>query len=81
MSGGGFVSCWASGLPENCDRVNTHLFLGESPLEVDWTGTADAQGEVQCNAIVPRDFPRGQYPFRVECAGMASAPVPLKIEG
>ncbi len=81
MSGGGFVSCWVTGLPENCDRVNTRVFLGEMPLEVDWSGTADAQGEVQFNAIVPRDFPRGDHPFRVECAGVTSAPVPLKIEG
>jgi hypothetical protein len=81
MANGGFVSAWVSGLPENCDRVNTRAFLGEMPLEVDWTGTADAQGEVQLNAIVPRDFPRGQHPFRVECAAVSSAPVPLRIEG
>ena len=81
MAGGGFLSCWVTGLPENCDRVNTRVFLGASPLEVAWTGTANAQGEVQVNAIVPRDFPRGEHEFRVECAGMSSPPVPLKIEG
>ncbi len=81
MSGGGFVSCWVTGLPENGDRVNIHVFLGDMPLEVDWTGTADAQGEVQVNVIVPRDFARGEHPFRVECGGVASAPVALKIEG
>jgi len=81
MTNGGFVSAWVSGLPENCDRVNTRVFLGEAPLEVDWVGTADARGHVQFNAIVPRDFPRGEHPIRVECAGVTSAPVPLKIEG
>jgi len=81
MAGGGFVSCWVTGLPENCDRVNTHVFLGSSPLQVDWTGTADARGEVQVNAIVPRDFPRGEHPIRVECANVSSAPLQLKIEG
>ncbi len=77
----GFATCWVSGLPENCDRINTRAFLAETPLEVDWTGTPDAKGYVQINAIVPRDFPRGEHPFRVECAGVGSAPVPLKIEG
>jgi tRNA (mo5U34)-methyltransferase len=81
MAGGGFVSCWVSGLPENCDRANTHVFLAEAPLDVDWAGAADASGEVQLNAIVPRDFPRGEHTLRVECAGVSSAPVPLKIEG
>ncbi|HEY1205373.1 MAG: DUF1698 domain-containing protein [Bryobacteraceae bacterium] len=81
MAGGGFVSGWVSGLPENCDRVNTCVFLGETPLEVDWVGPPDGQGQVQINAIVPRDFPRGEHLFRVECAGVSSAPVPLKIEG
>jgi tRNA (mo5U34)-methyltransferase len=81
MAGGGFVSCWVSGLPENCDRFNTRVLLAETPLLVDWVGPPDAQGQVQINAIVPRDFSRGGHQLRVECGGVGSAPVPLEIEG
>ncbi len=81
MANGGFVSAWVTGLPENCDRASTRVFLAETPLAVDWVGPPDARAHVQVNAIVPRDFPRGRHPFRVECAGVSSAPVPLRIEG
>jgi tRNA (mo5U34)-methyltransferase len=81
MSEGGFVSCWVSGLPENCDRVNTRVVLDGTPLEIDWTGAADSDGHVQINATVPRDFARGEHPIRVECAGVSSPAVTLRIEG
>jgi tRNA (mo5U34)-methyltransferase len=75
----GFVTCWVSGLPENCDRANTHVFLGDARLPVDWTGTPDANGYVQVNAIIPGSFARGQHPFHVECGGVSSAAVPLNV--
>ncbi len=79
--GGAFATCWVRGLPENCDRANTRVFLAETALEVDWTGTPDDKGLIQVNAVVPAQFPRGEYPFRVECGGVSSAAVLVKIEG
>jgi len=77
----GFVGCWVSGLPENCDRANTEVYLAGTRLDVAWTGEPDANGCVQVNAIVPGGFAPGEHPFRVECGGVSSAPVPLIVEG
>jgi tRNA (mo5U34)-methyltransferase len=76
----GFATCWVSGLPENCDRTNTHVYLGDSKLAVDWTGAPDADGCTQVNAIIPGDFAKGRHPFRVECAGICSPVVELTVK-
>ncbi len=79
--GGGMVSCWVKGLPENADRGNVGAHLGPCRLEVEYVGEADLEGCRQINAAVPGDAPRGEQRFRVECAGISSESWPLKITG
>jgi tRNA (mo5U34)-methyltransferase len=68
----GYVTCWVEGLPENADRGNVRLFLGDQRLRIDWLADPDGNGCAQINATVPGDFARGEYPLRVECGGVGS---------
>ena len=52
------VGC--AGLPENCDRANIGVYLGESKLRVQYVGTPDAHGMRQINAVLPVDTARGE---------------------
>ena len=58
-SDGGFVSCWVSGLPENCDRANVAVYLGETKLRVQYVGEPDAEGMRQINAALAADTGKG----------------------
>jgi tRNA (mo5U34)-methyltransferase len=69
---GGCVSCWVRGLPENADRNNVSVFLGEVRLKSDYVSLPDGSGSRQINAIVPSGFPPGDYSCRVECANVSS---------
>ncbi len=74
-----FVSCWVKGLPENCDRANVRVYMGETRLVVEWIGEPDSEGFRQVNAWVAGDFAKGECAFRVECAGVNSEPVTLIV--
>jgi hypothetical protein len=73
---GGFISCWVTGLPENCDRTNIGVYLGETMLRVEFIGEPDTEGVRQINAALPAAFPgdagKGEQPCRVECGGVSS---------
>ena len=77
--GGGFVSCWVAGLPENCDRSNVRVHLGGTRLEVNFVGEPDGEGTRQVNAAVPGAMPKGEYPCHVECAGVRSGGLGLRV--
>ncbi len=72
VQGGGYLSCWVAGLPENCDRSNVLVYLGDSRLKVDFIGAPDASGTRQVNAAVPIELPKGDYLCRAECAGVST---------
>jgi len=72
LAGGGFVSCWVTGLPENCDRANIGVYLGETSLRVQYVGEPDAAGMRQINAALPADATKGEQLCRVECAGVST---------
>ena len=76
---GAHASCWVEGLPENCDYYNIHVLLGDSRLPVTWVGEPDERGLRQINAAISRAYAKGEYPFRVECGGVASAPLQLTL--
>jgi tRNA (mo5U34)-methyltransferase len=76
---GSFVSVWVGGLPENADRANTRVRLGEIRLVVDYVGEADTSGLRQVNAVVPAEVPMGEYGLIVECGGAASAPWTMRV--
>ena len=67
----GFLSCWASGLPENADRDNVRVVLGDRRLQVNYVGGPDAEGFRQINAEVPADASKGEQIIRVECGGQS----------
>ena len=75
---GGYVSCWVEGLPENADRGNVHVWLGEARLTAAFVGPA-LEGRRQVNAQLPRNCSKGEFPLRVECAGTTSETVALKV--
>ena len=75
----GFISCWVGGLPENCDRHNIRVRLGETRLQIEYISEPDAEGLRQINAVVPGDVDRGEQALRIECGGCHSESWPLKI--
>jgi hypothetical protein len=84
-SDGGFISCWVTGLPENCDRANIAVYLGETRLRVQYVGEPDAEGMRQINAALPvdtgdtGDAGKGEQPCRVECGGVSTEARTLKV--
>jgi tRNA (mo5U34)-methyltransferase len=76
---GSFVSVWVGGLPENADRANTRVRLGDTRLTVEYVGESDAAGLRQVNAAVPADVPAAQYPLTVECADVVSPGWPMRV--
>jgi tRNA (mo5U34)-methyltransferase len=72
----GKLSCWVEGLPENADRHNVRLWLGEHRLRVLWVGEGDSR---QVNAAIPEDCPAGEHELRVECGGASSAGVTVLV--
>jgi uncharacterized protein (TIGR03437 family) len=63
----GKLSLWLEGLPENADRGNVKVWLGEHRAQVLWVGDG------QVNAAVPADCPAGEYDLRLECGGACAS--------
>jgi hypothetical protein len=78
VSESGYLSCWVEGLPENADRGNVRFRLGDSAMEVTFVGQA-LGGRHQINAKAPQNCAKGELPLRVECAGVSSKPVTVKV--
>ena len=75
----GYLTCWARGLPENADRHNVRVFLGFTRLPVAWLGPQDVAGVRQINMVVPGSVAKGAFALHIECGGVASASVPVRI--
>jgi len=76
----GHATCWVSGLPENCDAHNVRAFLGESRAAVSFIGEPGIDGFRQVNTALAPDTPRGEKPFRIECGGVSSPPLTVRID-
>jgi hypothetical protein len=61
-----------TGLPENCDRTNIGVSLGETRLRVEFIGEPDVEGTRQINAALPVHTGKGEQPCRVECGGVST---------
>ena len=68
LADGGFISCWVTGLPENCDRANIGVYLGETRLRVEYVGEPDPQA---CARLMP---PCRRIPARASSHAAWSAP-------
>jgi tRNA (mo5U34)-methyltransferase len=75
----GYVSAWVQGLPQNCDCDNVRVFLGSARLKVDYVGEQDADGNRQVNAVIPGNTGKGDHLLRIECAGLSSESLAVKI--
>ena len=75
----GWVSAWVRGLPENCDRENVHVRLDSTRLAIEYVGEEDSAGNRQINAVVPGDTTRGEHLLSVECAGVSSEALSLRV--
>lgn len=78
-SEGGFLSCWVTGLPANCDRTNVAVFLGETRLLVDFVSDPNPEGARQINAALPPDTACGVQPCHVECGGVRTESLPVAV--
>ena len=76
---GGFISCWVTGLPENCDRANVGVYLGETKLRMQYVGEPDPDGVRQINAALPAGIGKGEQPCRVECGGASTESRMLRV--
>lgn len=79
LSSESYVSVWLSGLPQNAEREDVKVRIGETGLPVSFLSSPDRRGFRQANARLPWDFPAGDYPLVVVCAGAVSAPADLKV--
>jgi uncharacterized protein (TIGR03437 family) len=68
-----------TGLPENCDRTNIGVYLGQTRLRVEYVGEPDAEGARQINAALPVDADKGLQPCRVECGGVSTKAWELNV--
>jgi tRNA (mo5U34)-methyltransferase len=75
----GFISLWVNGLPENADRANICVRLGDARLVIEFVGDPNSAGRRQINAVVPRGHPGGSQALRVESGGANSESWPLTI--
>jgi tRNA (mo5U34)-methyltransferase len=75
----GYVSCWVAGLPENADRHNVRIFLGDTQLSVFWVGDPDVAGLNQINAAVPGTMAKSEHLLRIECGGVSSELWPVRL--
>ena len=76
----GHTACWVAGLPENCDPHNVHALLGGVRLAVTFIGEPNPDGYRQVNTQLPPAAPRGDLEFRIECGGVSSAPLAVRVE-
>ncbi len=70
----GHLVCWVTGLPENCDRNNVRVLLGDKRLAIHWIGRPEGAPGTQINAVVPGGFAKGEHLLRIECGGVGSEP-------
>lgn len=70
------ISCWVEGLPENADRANVRLWIGDCRLNLLWIGEVEP-GAWQVNASLPEDCAYGE--FVVECGGARSDGLNIKV--
>jgi tRNA (mo5U34)-methyltransferase len=75
----GWIAAWVRGLPENCDRDNVAVFLGSTRLVTDYVGGEDAGGNRQVNSVVPGDTAKGEHLVRIECAGVSSESLAVRV--
>jgi hypothetical protein len=79
IAGGGFLSFWVSGLPENRSALDMRVLLGKIPLQITWIGSNDAKEYCQINAKIPPDLAKGPHDFQITFAGVSSAPQVVKV--
>lgn len=75
----GRLSCWVSGLPENADRHNVRLWLGDLRLHTTYVSPASESGYRQVNGEIPADCPKGERAFSVECGGVRSQALQVRL--
>ena len=81
LTPGAVLSVWIEGLPENADRNNVRMYLGEARLELKYVAPAKSQEARQINATVPPETQSGTADLTVIVGEQRSAPVQLEIQG
>jgi hypothetical protein len=76
----GHATCWVSGLPENCDCHNVRAFAGTARLAVTFIGEPGDDGFRQVNTALAPGGPHGDMPFRIQCGGVSSPSLPVRVE-
>lgn len=73
LARGRHATVWVAGLPENADRGNVRVMLGETPLRVTYVGGT------QINVEIPEDAAGTTAELRVAVGGAVSPPALLRI--
>ena len=80
---GATVTCWVSGLADNSDRANTSVWLDGQKLRVEYMGEpvpAEGGGTArQVNAMLPTDAAPGEYDLWVECVGVRTGTMRVRL--
>ncbi len=80
LGSGSVLSLWLEGLPENADRANVGVFLGDRRLMVAYISPPDPEAQArQVNAEVPEDVSTGDAELVVRLGGHASASARVRI--
>jgi tRNA (mo5U34)-methyltransferase len=80
LNAGDAIAIWVEGLPENADINNVKVFLGSSPLTVDYVGPAEGSSR-QVNARGAGTSSSGLVAVRVEAPGGHTGHTSLEIIG
>ncbi len=72
------LALWVAGLPENRDRANVRIGLGEYALPPYTIEPWEAAKPAQINVRLPAELEPGTYPLTVAVGGVISAPVSIR---
>ena len=75
----GSVSIWIAGLPDNADRNNVCVLLGDERIEVLYLAAAESGEPRQLNARLSEETPQGAAQLRVKVGSETSAPAEIQV--
>ena len=76
---GDVISLWATGIPDNADRANTWVIVGDRRLPFLFLEPGAAAQNRQLNIRVPAAFGPGEYQVFVQAGTIRSAPRAVQI--
>jgi tRNA (mo5U34)-methyltransferase len=73
------LTLWVAGLPENADRYNVRVHLGQTRLALEYVSPPSGDAPRQLNAKIPPGAQVGEYTVTVAMGDTVSAPIGVKL--